>query len=49
MTATARLIEFATARHRLPDAVRADAIRLLGDTLACGVAGSTAPGADGML
>ena len=49
MTATARLIQFATAAHVLPPQVRADAIRLLGDTLACGVAGSTAPGADGML
>lgn len=49
MTATARLLEFAAAPHRLPAQARADAIRLLGDTLACGVAGSTAPGADGML
>ena len=48
VSATKRLIEFARAEHRLPDAVRDAAIHLLGDTLAAGAAGSTAPGADGV-
>lgn len=48
-SATARLIAFASAPHDLPSAVRADALRLLADTLAVGVAGSTAPGMDGVL
>jgi len=47
--ATARLLDFVRARHVLPASVRADAERLLADTLAVGAAGSTAPGADGVL
>lgn len=48
MTPTERLLDFAAARHVLPPQVRADATRLLGDTLAVGAAGSSAPGADGV-
>lgn len=46
---TAQLIAFASGPHDLPPAVGADALRLLADTLAVGVAGSTAPGMDGVL
>ncbi|MEM7688867.1 MAG: MmgE/PrpD family protein [Pseudomonadota bacterium] len=49
MSATARLLDFASAPHVLPDHVRADTQRLLGDTLAVGAAGATAPGADAIL
>lgn len=49
MSATRRLLDFARADHVLPPAVRDAAIHLLGDTLASGAAGSTAPGADGVL
>lgn len=49
MTSTARLLEFAAARHQVPGPVLAAARMLLADTLAVGVAGSTAPGADGVL
>ncbi len=49
MTATADLLAFAGASHILPDAVHADAVRLLADTLAVGAAGATAPGADAIL
>lgn len=49
MSATADLLAFAGAAHCLPDSVRADALRLLGDTLAVGAAGATAPGADAIL
>jgi 2-methylcitrate dehydratase PrpD len=49
VTATADLLAFAYAKHALPPQVRADAVRLLGDTLAVGVAGATAPGADAVL
>ncbi|WP_380875747.1 hypothetical protein ACFB49_05870 [Sphingomonas sp. DBB INV C78] len=49
MTATRRILDFARAEHRLPTEVRDAAIHLLGDTLATGAAGSTAPGADGVL
>lgn len=49
MSATSRIVDFARARHCLPPAVRDAAIHLLGDTLATGAAGSTAPGADGVL
>ncbi len=49
MNATADLLAFAGAAHRLPDSVRADAVRLLGDTLAVGAAGATAPGAEAIL
>ncbi|TRW18036.1 MmgE/PrpD family protein [Glacieibacterium frigidum] len=49
MTATADLLDFAAAEHRLPPATRAATLRLLGDTLAVGAAGATAPGAAGVL
>ena len=49
MSATADLLAFAGADHRLPEAVRADTLRLLGDTLAVGAAGATAPGAEAIL
>ena len=49
MTATSELLTFASAPHVLPPQVRADAIRLLADTLAVGAAGATAPGADAIL
>ena len=49
MTATAQLLAFASAQHRLPEAVRADTLRLLADTLAVGAAGAGAPGADAIL
>lgn len=49
MKATARLVEFATAKHRLPAEVWQAAADLLADTLAVGAAGSSAPGADGVL
>jgi len=45
---TAALLDYAAADHRLPDAARADAERLLADTLAVGAAGATAPGAEGV-
>ena len=46
---TLDLLAFAAGPRLLPPAVRAAALMLLDDTLACGVAGSTAPGADGVL
>lgn len=49
MTATHDLLAFASGPRLLPAAVRQAALMLLDDTLACGVAGSTAPGADGVL
>lgn len=49
MTATANLLDFAAARHRLPPTARATTLRLLGDTLAVGAAGASAPGAAGVL
>jgi 2-methylcitrate dehydratase PrpD len=49
VTATQRLLDFAAAPHRLSGDVRDAARMLLTDTLAVGVAGSTAPGADGVL
>ena len=49
MSATADLLAFAGAAHRLPDSVHADAVRLLGDTLAVGAAGAGAPGAEAIL
>ena len=49
MTATARLLDFLRADHVLPASARADALRLLADTLAVGAAGASAPGADGVL
>ena len=45
----ARLLDFAHGPLALPAKVRARAMMLLADTLAVGVAGSTAPGADGVL
>lgn len=49
MTATTDLLDFVAAPHQLPSNVRADTQRLLADTLAVGAAGSTAPGAAGVL
>ncbi len=49
MTATADLLTFAAADHVLPAEVRADAVRLLGDTLMVGAAGVGAPGEAAML
>ncbi len=49
MNATATLLEFVRAEHRLPQSVRVDAERLLADTLGVGAAGATAPGAAGVL
>jgi 2-methylcitrate dehydratase PrpD len=49
MTATSKLLDFAAAAHSLPEAVAADARRLLADTLLVGAAGSTAHGANGVL
>jgi len=40
MSATADILDFAVAAHRLPDQARADAARLLADTLAGGAAGA---------
>ncbi len=47
--ATGKILDFARAQHRMPPQVRDWALHLLGDTLATGAAGSTAPGADGVL
>lgn len=49
MSATADLLGFAGADHLLSEQVRADALRLLADTLAVGAAGAGAPGADAIL
>ncbi|WP_176593921.1 MmgE/PrpD family protein [Sphingobium sp. EM0848] len=49
MSATHRILDFVRAGHRLPPVVREAALHLLGDTLATGAAGSTAPGADNVL
>jgi len=49
VNATADLLAFAGANHVLPEQVRADALRLLADTLAVGAAGAGAPGADAIL
>ena len=49
MSATNAILDFASAQHSLPAAVRADALRLLADTLAVGAAGACAPGADAIL
>jgi 2-methylcitrate dehydratase PrpD len=46
VTATADLLAFASAPHTLPPHVRADAVRLLADTLAVGAAGAATPEAD---
>ncbi len=47
--ATRALLDFAQGEHTLPAQARADALRLLGDTLAVGAAGASAPGADAIL
>lgn len=44
MSATADLLAFAGAQHALPQAARADTLRLLADTLAIAAAGVGAPG-----
>jgi 2-methylcitrate dehydratase PrpD len=49
MSVTTDLLDFAATPRVLPDAVRAAALMLVDDTLAVGVAGSTAQGADGVL
>ncbi len=49
MTAITDLLAFASGPIEVPDDVRAKVLMLLGDTLAVGAAGSTAPGADGVL
>jgi 2-methylcitrate dehydratase PrpD len=43
VTPTQALLDFATAHHRLPPPIRADAMRLLADTLAVGAAGAASP------
>jgi 2-methylcitrate dehydratase PrpD len=48
VSATSDLLDFVATAYTLPMPVRADAIRLLADTLAVGAAGSTAPGAEGV-
>ncbi len=45
MSATQDILDFAAADHTLPGSVRADAERLLGDTLAAGAAGANSAGA----
>ena len=49
MTPTDAILDFASAAHDLPLHVRANAERLLADTLAVGAAGTTAPGANAIL
>lgn len=49
LTPTERLLGFAAGPHTLPTPVREVAKMLLADTLAVGAAGSTAPGAAGVL
>lgn len=49
MTQTSAILEFASAPHVLPPQVRADALRLLGDTLAVGVAGAASSEAASVL
>ena len=49
MTATEAMLDFAAGPVRLPASARAAALMLLEDTLAMGLAGSTAPGADAVL
>jgi 2-methylcitrate dehydratase PrpD len=46
---TQAILDYAGAPHRLPDAVRADALRLLADTLATGAAGAASPEALALL
>jgi len=49
MSATKDLLDFAASSHSLRSSVRADAIRLLGDTLAIGAAAVGAPGEKAIL
>lgn len=49
MSRTTALLDFVRAAHLLPPSIRADAARLLADTLAVGAAGAGAPGAAGVL
>ena len=49
MTATNIILDFAAAPHSLPDAVHADALRLLADTLKVGTAGAASPEAQALL
>jgi 2-methylcitrate dehydratase PrpD len=49
MTPTQEILAFAAAAHQLPDSAVVVAKALLADTLAVGAAGSTAPGAQGVL
>ena len=49
MSATAAILDFAAAPHALPDTARADAERLLADTLAGGAAGAASPEARDLL
>ena len=49
MNPTQALVAFSGASHTLPQKIRADAERLLGDTLAVGAAAVDAPGADQIL
>jgi 2-methylcitrate dehydratase PrpD len=46
VTHTQAILDFAAALHVLPEAVHADAVRLLADTLAAGAAGAASPEAD---
>jgi 2-methylcitrate dehydratase PrpD len=48
VSATTALLDFAAAGHVLPEKARADAERLLADTLAVGAAGAAALGAEGV-
>lgn len=49
MNATADLLDFAHAEHRLPEEAREATVRFVADTLAVGAAGSTGPGMVGVL
>lgn len=49
MSATQAILDFAAQEHVLPAAVRADALRMLGDTLAGGAAGAMSPAAQAIL
>ncbi len=49
MSATSDLLDFAHAGHALSESVRTDTLRLLGDALAVGAAGASAPGMAGVL
>lgn len=48
MTHTQAILNFAAAPHSLPDQARADAVRLLADTLAGGAAGAHSPEAEAL-